>query len=321
MEKNMFEKIYDKIEKANSIVIFGHENPDGDCYGSEIGLKDAIISTWPNKKVYAIGTGLPYLFNRLGKMDQVSDKIIENSLAFVVDFNIISRAEDKRISLAKDFVKIDHHISPSEFKEGIEVKDTTSSSSAQLILEFVEESKMKLTKNGAEALFVGLVMDTGRFLFLEQDARSFITASKLVKYGVDTKSLYNLMYQTEESAIALKGFIYSNYKKTKDGLIYLVLEDKTIKHFNMTSNEAAGSVNLLSNIKGYPIWAFFLDLGNGKMRVELRSGNVPVQPIALKYGGGGHANAAGISSCEFSYELIDKIVKDLNDAIINNGGK
>lgn len=317
----MFEKIYEKIEKANSIVIFGHENPDGDCYGSEIGLKDAIISTWPHKKVYAIGSGLPYLFDRLGKMDKVSDEIIKNSLAFVIDFNIISRAEDKRITLAKEFVKIDHHISPTEFKEGIEVKDTTSSSSAQLVLEMVEESKMKLTKNGAEALYVGLVMDTGRFLFLEQDARSFSTALKLVRYGVDTKSLYNLMYQTDESSIALKGYIYSHYKKTKNGVMYLVLDDTTIKHFGMVSNEAAGSVNLLSNIKGYPIWAFFLDLGNGKMRVELRSSSIPVQPIALKYGGGGHANAAGISSCEYSQDLIDKIVNDLNDAIVNNGGK
>lgn len=129
------------------------------------------------------------------------------------------------------------------------------------------------------------------------------------------------MYQTDESSIALKGYIYSHYKKTKNGVMYLVLDDATLKHFGMVSNEAAGSVNLLSNIKGYPIWAFFLDLGNGKMRVELRSSSIPVQPIALKYGGGGHANAAGISSCDYSQDLIDKIVNDLNDAIINNGGK
>ena len=107
----MFEKILEKVKDAKSIVVFGHENPDGDCYGSQVGLKEAILASWPDKKVYITGSGLPFLFSRLGEMDVVSDEIIENSLAFIVDFNIISRSEDKRISTAKEFVKIDHHIS------------------------------------------------------------------------------------------------------------------------------------------------------------------------------------------------------------------
>lgn len=311
----MFEKIYQKVKEANSIVIFGHENPDGDCYGSQIGLKDAILATWPNKKVYVTGSGLPFLFKRLGEMDVVSDKTIKHSLAFIIDFNIIYRAEDKRINLAKDFVKIDHHISQLDFVEGIEVKDTTSSSSAQLVLEFVLESKMKLTKNGAEALFIGLVMDTGRFQFLEKDGRSFKTASELMKYDIEPKTLYDLMYQTDENSIAFKGYIYSHYQKTDTGVIYLVIRKEELSQYGVSSNEAAGLVNLLSGIKRYPIWAFFVELDNQKMRVELRSKKTPVQPIALKYGGGGHINAAGISSCDFSFELIGNIVTDLDKAL------
>jgi len=311
----MFEKILEKVKDAKSIVVFGHENPDGDCYGSQVGLKEAILASWPDKKVYITGSGLPFLFSRLGEMDVVSDEIIENSLAFIVDFNIISRSEDKRISTAKEFVKIDHHISQLPFEEGIEVKDTTSSSSAQLILEFILESNLTMTKKGAEALFVGLVMDTGRFQYLEKDGRSFATAQKLMSYGIETKSLYDLMYQTDERSIALKGYIYSNYQKSENGLIYLVLNRKVLSEYQATSNEAAGLINLLANISGYPIWAFFVELDDKKMRVELRSKSIPVQPIALKYGGGGHLNAAGISYADFSEELIANIVKDLDKAI------
>ena len=311
----MFEKIYCKVKEAESIVIFGHENPDGDCYGSQVGLKEAILATWPKKKVYITGSGLPFLFDRLGKMDLVTEQMIEDSLAFIIDFNIISRSEDKRIKLAKDFVKIDHHISPIDFKEGIEVKDTTSSSSAQLVLEFILESEMKLTKRGAEALFVGLVMDTGRFQFLEKDGRSFKTASELMKYEIEPKALYDLMYQSEENSIALKGYIYSNYQKTANGLIYLIITKEDRIKYGVSSNEASGLVNLLSGIKGYPIWAFFVELEDKKMRVELRSKSIPVQTIALKFGGGGHANAAGISSCDFSSELINDIISDLDKTL------
>ena len=81
MEKKIFEKI-----KANDIItIFGHVQPDGDCYGSQIGLKDAILATFPNKKVYALGSGLPKFFNRISPMDEIDDKTIKNSLAIVLD--------------------------------------------------------------------------------------------------------------------------------------------------------------------------------------------------------------------------------------------
>jgi phosphoesterase RecJ-like protein len=311
----MFEEIYPIIMNSDSIVIFGHENPDGDCYGSQVGLKEAILATWPSKKVYIVGSGLPYLFSRLGEMDKVSEKTIEDSLAVVLDFNILSRAEDKRISKAKRFIKIDHHISQIEFIEGVEVKDVTSSSSAQLVLELIKETGMKLTKRGAEALFVGLVMDTGRFLYLEKDGRSFKSANELLKYHIDTKALYDIMYEADEHSIALKGYVYSHYKKTGHGVIYLVITKDVLEKYEVSTNNAAGLVNLLSNINGFPIWAFFVELENKKMRVELRSKYTPVQPIAVKYGGGGHLNAAGISDTVFSTQMIDNIVRDLDNAL------
>ena len=77
MEKRIFEKI-----KGNDIItIFGHVKPDGDCYGSQIGLKNAILATFPNKQVYVLGTGLPKFFKRISPMDEVGDELIKKSLA------------------------------------------------------------------------------------------------------------------------------------------------------------------------------------------------------------------------------------------------
>ena len=113
----MYQKIWDKIKGADVITIFGHVIPDGDCYGSELGLKNAILDSFPNKKVYALGSGLPKFFSLCGEMDDVDDEVIKSSLAIIVDTANLSRIEDQRYALAKDMVKIDHHLLQDHFGE------------------------------------------------------------------------------------------------------------------------------------------------------------------------------------------------------------
>ena len=98
----MYTAILEKIEKYNSIVIFGHTNPDGDCYGSQMALRRALQLHYPNKKIYAVGSGVHRFFKMLGRMDVVSEKVIEQSLAILVDGNDLPRMEDRRIKIAKD---------------------------------------------------------------------------------------------------------------------------------------------------------------------------------------------------------------------------
>ena len=97
----MFESIVSKIEQYDSIVIFGHLNPDGDCYGSQIALRNILRLKYPHKNVYAVGSGLKKFFDIIGKMDVVSDEIITQSLAIVLDSNDLNRLEDKRAATAK----------------------------------------------------------------------------------------------------------------------------------------------------------------------------------------------------------------------------
>ena len=92
----MFEAIISKIEQYDSIVIFGHLNPDGDCYGSQIALRNILRTRYPEKQIYCVGSGLKKFFDIIGKMDVVSDEIIVQSLAIVLDSNDINRLEDQR---------------------------------------------------------------------------------------------------------------------------------------------------------------------------------------------------------------------------------
>ena len=91
----MYKEIWDKISKTKIITIFGHVVPDGDCYGSILGLKNLIKANFPDKEVYALGTGLPKYFDLVGRMDEVDDTIIESSLALILDVANLARIEDQ----------------------------------------------------------------------------------------------------------------------------------------------------------------------------------------------------------------------------------
>lgn len=97
------------IEEAEAITIWGHALPDGDCFGSQIGLRNLIKENFPSKRVYALGSGLPSLFSALGAMDNPSEEEIKRSLGILVDVSCLRRVEDQRVMLCHAYCKFDHH--------------------------------------------------------------------------------------------------------------------------------------------------------------------------------------------------------------------
>jgi len=309
----MKDKLLEIIEKHSSIVIFGHANPDGDCYGSQAGLKRVLQIKYPRKRVYMVGTGFPAFFSRLGEMDKISDEIIKSSLGIIVDCSNEARCEDQRVSNTIERIKFDHHLEGNNPFTGVALLNTGKIAAAEIIVEWAFKNRLKLDKIAAEAFFLGISTDSGRFMYDLTTPLTFKTVSRLLEYGVVMSELYNILYQNEESDLAIKGFILSHYKKTKFGLIYIVITQADIKKLGIDSNRAAGQVNLLSNIIGYPIWASFTELPDGRYRAELRSKGVMIQPIALKFGGGGHPNACGISS--FDGNKIEDVIIEINNLL------
>ena len=123
MDKKACKAILKKIKQYDTITIYGHINPDCDCYGSSIGLREIIRDNFKNKKVYALGFGPDYMFERLSRYDEVSDDVIKESLAIIVDCSEIARISEQRIKLAKEIIKIDHHIESVPFEGTIKWVD------------------------------------------------------------------------------------------------------------------------------------------------------------------------------------------------------
>ena len=308
----MYTAILEKIEKYNSIVIFGHTNPDGDCYGSQMALRRALQLHYPEKKVYAVGSGVHRFFKMLGKMDVVSEKVIEQSLAIIVDGNDIPRMEDQRIKLALDFIKFDHHVDVGSFTEGPFIVKENATSCCEIILDFLKANNWEIDSLIAQAILLGILTDSARFNFVSDYPKVFKDVAFLCEKGASLAPLNYELNQTNEDAAIFKGYVYNHYQKTPHGVIYCKISKEKLEKYRLSSNTAGSFVNLLSNIRGYPIWAFFCENRDGSMHIELRSSGPEVQPIALKYGGGGHPYAAGTTIMEPSDEVISQFINDLD---------
>ena len=312
----MFEELIPFIEKNDSIVIFGHVIPDGDCYGSQIGLRELIKLNYPQKKVYAVGSGFRRFFDLIGTMDVVEDDVIKESLAILVDGNDCSRMEDSRVFTAKEFIKIDHHIENYKFTEGKFVIDTMANSTCQLVVELAQEAGWKFNPNICNALYLGILTDSGRFQFIEDFPKSFREVAFLCENGANPHQINLILNMTNEAALNFRGYVYSHYRKTDAGVIYLTFTKEKLAELKVSASKAGNMVNLIGNVQGFPIWCFFCENEDDTVHIEFRSNGPAVQPIASKYGGGGHLLAAGLTLPKMTDEVVNLIINDLNEAIV-----
>ena len=311
----MFENIVGIIKKYDSIVIFGHINPDGDCYGAALGLKKVIQINYPEKKVYITGTGVPRFFEALEPMDIVSDEIIEHSLGIIVDGNDLDRMEDQRVKKCIAWAKIDHHVDTGSFNEGPSVVDEEANSTCDMIVKMVLENDYKIDRIAANALYLGILTDSARFLFVHNYSRTFKRVSFLCENGADPTMLDRLLNNTTETDLRAKGYILSNYKKSKEGVLYIIFTMEILKELGIGANDASSYINLLANVDNCPVWVTFAEYTSGKGRIEFRSNGPAVQPFAHSIGGGGHLRAAGAPFEPFSEERALKIIDELDNIV------
>ena len=311
----MFENIISIIEEHQSIIIFGHLNPDGDCFGSAVALKRSINLKYPDKKVYLAGSGLPEFFDLLLPVDDIADEIFPESLAILVDANDLPRMEESRIYNCKAFVKIDHHVDTGSFTQGPQYVDEDANSTCDILVRMFQEHDFPIDRIVANALYLGILTDSGRFQFVISFPETFDRVAFLCHHGADPKAINNLLTLTNERTLKFKGYVYSNYKKSKGGTIYIVFTKEALEKLQLDANYASSLVNLIGSIKGYPVWASFAEYEDGTVRVELRSNGPEVQPIALKIGGGGHKYAAGATLSTIKLHEIEKVVDELDLAI------
>ena len=305
--------ILKKIKQYNTIIIHGHEHPDGDCLGSQFGLKNIIKTTYPNKAVYAVGEDSDYL-SFLGPTDKISDDVYNGALVIIVDLANEARISDKRHKLAEFVCRIDHHVKIEEFAN-IEYIDSSAPSCAEIIFRLVKDYKMKITYEGARALYTGIITDTGRFKYDSVKPDTLYVGAKLLEYGVNPAELDNFLTVDTKETLNLKGYVLSNFTVTESGLAYIKMTRDVIERFNVTDEQAANMVNLLSTMQGVLVWALFLEYKDKSLKIRIRSKGPAINEFAQRFNGGGHPKASGASMS--SWEDSDRFIKEMNEFLDN----
>lgn len=245
-------RILNKIKQAETIIIHGHKRPDGDCYGSQFGLKNIIKASFPEKQVYVVGQTSDFV-DFVGKVDTITDDKYANALVIAVDTATEDRISDPRYNMGSYLIKIDHHIPVDNYGD-LRWVDTSFPSCAQMIAYFYNSFKdeLKLTKEGAIALYTGIVTDTGRFKYRGVSKLTHQLAGMLLGHGVDIEYIDSQLSRESLDMVALKGYVYSNYVAA-NGFIYIKMTRDVINKFGISDEQAASVVNSLSGIEGYPV--------------------------------------------------------------------
>lgn len=308
---NIFKQIYKQIKKYNKIVIARHIGADPDALGSTLGLKDVILNTFPNKEVYVVGTPASR-HKYIGLLDKFTEDMYEDSLLIVLDTPNVVRIDGVDISKFQYKIKIDHHPFIEKFAD-IELIDEKSSSASQLVVELILKTKLKLNKEAAEKLFIGIVGDTDRFLHYYTTPKTFdLVSYMLKKTNFDFTKLYENMYLRSIHDLRFQSYIINKLTLTEEGFGYIKLHQEILDEFNVDVSTATNVVNNLTYIDNMYSWAIFAyDKANNIIRGSIRSRGPIINETAAKYNGGGHIYASGVRLKDF--ETVDLLINDLKE--------
>ena len=318
------------IESAQRIVTISHMSPDGDAVGSSLAARH-LLRALGKQVTTVLPNHFPAFF---GWMNGASDiliyendnkavqtAIVEADLVILLDLNSL-----KRINGVKPLVEqskapkllIDHHLDPEQFTDVI-VSYPNISSTSELLYALIVQMGWgdRIDKACAEAIYVGMMTDTGNFSYTSQQPEIYAIISELLKIGIDKDDIYRRVYTNySEKRMRLMGYCLLNkmkiYPKQHTAVISLTKEE--LERFDFHVGDTEGFVNIPLSIDGINRSVFVRE-EEKKVKLSFRSqGAVPVNTIAAQhFGGGGHLNAAGGES----YLSIAQTLTKLEFIILN----
>ena len=317
MNYEIKKQILDKITEYDRIILFRHVRNDGDCVGATKGLKEILRLTWPEKEIYLIDAETAKYLEFMGPEDaELPDQMYADALGIVLDTASESRISNKKYTLCREVIKIDHHI-PLEHYGSLEWVEEERSSCCEMIVDFYNTFRdvLKINSEAATHLYTGMVTDSGRFKYSGVTGDTLRNAAILLDVGVDTDLLFARLYLEAYEYLKFKAHIYQRMQMTPNGVAYIYIDRAMQEEFGLSLEQASACIGNLDSIRGCISWIAFIESGDesGSIRVRLRSRFVHINSIAEKYRGGGHACASGATV--YNREEVDALLAD-TDALV-----
>ena len=287
-------KIFDEIKIANKILLLAHENPDGDAIGSLMAMYHMLKDL--GKNVLVVVPEIPPAFLYLNGIDKVLSKTDDTfDLGIVVDCANKERIGqiNNEFSNCKKTIVIDHHISNSRYGDINYVEELTASCT-QVLYYLFKKWNINITNDIGEAIITGCLTDTSGFRNNNVDKNTFMMAAELMDIGIDINKIYYLAVSKKSMAqYLLMKMTLDRLEMFEDGKIaFSYISEEDFANVGALPGDHEGLVDLGRNIGGVEVSIFMRE--DDGYRISFRSnGNIDVNEIAKKFGGGGHKMAAG----------------------------
>lgn len=289
---------------ARTVALSTHINADGDGCGSEVAL--ALLLAQKGADVRIVNpTPWPEMFRYL-LVDGVRDESPRGAAALKgIDRLVVLDISDvRRLGVLADAVRaltpppltIDHHQAGAEPPGTQMVSDTTACATGELIFDLATVLGLAITPPVATAIYTALLTDTGGFRFSNTSARCLAIAAQLLVAGVDPEAMYKRIYASVGVGrlYLLRDALRHLGVDPAAGLAWISIEAGEMERHAVLAEELDGIAEYPRSIAGTRLALLFRDLGHGKVKVSFRSvGNTDVNALARRFGGGGHAKAAG----------------------------
>ena len=315
-----FKEIKTIIEENQNIILTAHVNPDGDAVGSGLGLFLTLKENYKDKNIrFVLQDSIPYTTKFLKGSEEIekynSEEKYSTDLLIFLDSATRERTGETGKNIeAKLTINIDHHMSNPGYGD-VNCVVTYSSSTSEIVYHFIKYMGYPISLATAEALYLGLVNDTGNFSHSNVKVETMMMATDLISLGVNnnyivTNFLNSNSYQTLKMlGDALTKFEFYPEKK----LSYYYLDQTTMQKYGAKKEDTEGIVEKILSYYEASVSLFLREEADGKIKGSMRSKyEINVNKIAALFDGGGHYKAAGFSSDLSPKEILDIVLKNLD---------
>jgi phosphoesterase RecJ-like protein len=312
------DQVLDELRSARKLIVVTHENPDGDALGSLVATQEVLLAMGKDSAAFIDERELPlpqeYQFLMLGTIITSPPADIEERTIVFLDCGNLERnpAEAFRRS-GMHIVNIDHHHDNTRFGT-VNLVEPEASCTAEIVWDLMHGLGVTPTLEIAEALYVGLITDTGRFMYENTTARAHRMAAELIEAGVEVHEIYRRVYEgVPYGKLALLARGLSNIRRYDDGRLTVTeLSEGDFVASGALESYSEGLIDHLRAVEGTAVAALIRErigaTDSAPLRkVSLRSSDerVDVSRIARAQGGGGHRQAAGFTTTMDGSEVVE----------------
>ncbi len=317
----MFEKFFEEIKKAETILISGHIDPDGDCVGTSLAMFH-FLKKLGKKPIYYSYHKLPFNYMFLEGTSEVVHTLPEKEpdLYIILDIGSPNRVGEDLYNKLKNrkskLIVFDHHIVKQESIDFYDMHfiDKNAAATAILVHKMIKESKIEMTKQIAEPLYTAIMSDTGGLRYNSTNKEALKSLEDLIDFIEPWKISSNIWENIPLNQLKMLSEVLGEMKVIANGKA-AIMETRLeqLKKYNLTPDNIDGFVNFARAVQGVEIAMRFREIAKNEYKVSMRSkGNIDSSKIASEFGGGGHKNAAGFKfngTFEDGVKLLEEIVQ------------